>query len=1079
MKNLFFGICLLLIAGFSKAQTTQCQPFWQNERINEENRLPMHASYFVYENEQLAQKDDWKKSANYLNLNGEWKFKWVEKPDDLPKNFESTGFNDTGWDKFRIPATWEINGYGYPIYVNIGYEFQNIMKPNPPIVPMDINGTGVYRREISIGENWKGKQVILHIGSAKSNLMVWVNGKYVGYGEDSKLPSEFDVTSFLNPGKNLICLKLMRWCDGTYLEGQDFWRMSGINRDCYLVARNETHINDYEFVTDLDAGFKDATLNTTLKLNQPATASAIIQLTDGDKPVKEVVVSFNNESEKKISIPVSQPKLWSAETPDLYNVLVTLKDKSGAVIEVIPQKIGFRKVEIKDGLFYVNGKAVLIKGANRHEVDPVAGQTISKEAMLKDIQLMKQYHINAVRTCHYPDDEYWYQLCDKYGIYVVDEANIESHGIGYDITKTLANQPSWKDAHLMRVQRMFERDKNHASVIIWSLGNEAGNGYNFYECYLWLKQRDVTRPVQYERAVSDYGTYSTEFNTDIDNPMYPDPGSMAEYAKNNPQPAKPFIMCEYAHAMGNSLGNFKEYWDIIRGNPKHFQGGFIWDFVDQGLLKITDKGDTIYAYGGDYGPEKLPRNREGAVPQVSGVVNNKGPEKLPSDNNFLCNGLFYPNRKPNPHAWEMKKVYQEIHTTLQNPGTISIYNENFFKDLSDVRMEWNLIVNGEIKQTGVLAEVNILPHATKEFTVPVKVPVEGEVFLNVVYKQKQEKLLVPKDYIVAEEQLLVSGSYKNDMSIAATGEMTVNETNNIFTVSSKGMNIRFSKQTGLMDQYIVNGQNYIDEAKGLRPAFWRAPNDNDMGAFLQMRLKPWKTAQSNLRLTDFKAQQNKNLLTVKTSFDLPDVFAKLNINYTINSKGEIEIDQSMIADTSKRVPSVMPGWMRRNRATTESVPMLPRFGMNWILPEGFETIEYYGNGPVENYQDRNYAAPAGIYRQSVAQQFYPYIRPQENGNKTGIRWYKIMNSKGKGLMIQSDILLSMSALHFFDADLDDGDQKHQQHSGELVPHKETQLHIDYAQMGVGGIQSWGAWPLEKYRLPYKNYEYKFKVKPLK
>ena len=1058
MKNLSLLISLLLIAGFSKAQSKTDKPFWLNEQINEENRLPMHASYFVFENEQLAKTGDWKLSSNYQNLNGEWKFKWVEKPDDLPKSFESTGFDDSGWDKFRIPATWEVNGYGYPIYVNVGYEFQNIMRPNPPLVPMDINATGVYRREIQIAENWKGKQVILHIGSAKSNLMVWVNGKYVGYGEDSKLPSEFDVTPFLNPGKNLICLKLMRWCDGTYLEGQDFWRMSGINRDCYLVARNETHINDYELIPDLDGNFKDAVLNATLKLNQAATASVLIQLTDGDKPVKEVVVSFNNESENKVSIPVSQPKLWSAETPDLYKVMITLKDKSGTIIEVIPQQIGFRKVEIKDGLLYVNGQPVLIKGANRHEVDPVAGQTISKEGMLNDIRLMKQFNINAVRNCHYPDDEYWYQLCDEYGLYVVGEANIESHGIGYDITKTLANQPSWKDAHLMRVQRMVERDKNHPSVVIWSMGNEAGNGYNFYECYLWLKQRDASRPVQYERAVSDYGTFSTEFDTDIDNPMYPDPESLVEYAKNNPKPLKPFIMCEYAHAMGNSLGNFKDYWDIIRGNPKQLQGGFIWDFVDQGLQKITAKGDTIYAYGGDYGPADLP-----------------------SDNNFLCNGLFYPNRKPNPHAWEMKKVYQSIHTTLVKPNTISVYNENFFKDLSDVRLEWNLTVNGILKQHGVLADANVLPHATKEFTVPVKLPVEGEAFLNIQYKQKQEKLLVPKDFVVAEDQLFVSGSFKSDIKLAAASELSVNETNTSLAISSKGLNIRFNKKTGLMDQYVVDDQNYIDEATGLKPAFWRAPTDNDMGAFLQMRLNPWKMAQGNLKLNGFKATQDKNRLTVNTFFELPDVFAKLNIQYVINSKGEIEIDQSMVADTSKRVPvtTAMPGWMRRNGQKMEPVPMLPRFGMNWILPEGFETIEYYGNGPLENYQDRNDAAPTGIYKQTVAQQFYPYIRPQENGNKTGIRWYKITNNKGKGLMIQSDILLSMSALHFFDADLDDGDQKHQQHSGDLKPRKETQLHIDLAQMGVGGIHSWGTWPLVKYRLPYQNYDFKFIVKPLK
>ncbi|HZK92867.1 MAG TPA: glycoside hydrolase family 2 TIM barrel-domain containing protein [Prolixibacteraceae bacterium] len=1057
MKKLFSGILLLLLAGFLNAQTKPVQPFWLNERINEENRLPMHASYFVFENEQLAKKGDWKQSANYLNLNGEWKFKWVEKPDDLPKNFESTSFDDSSWSMFKIPATWEVNGYGDPIYINVGYEFQNLMKPNPPFVPLSFDPTGVYRREVTISDRWKGQQVVLHIGSAKSNLTVWVNGKYVGYGEDGKLPSEFDVTPFLTPGKNLICLRVMRWCDGTYLEGQDFWRLSGIMRDCYLVARNETHIADFEITTDLDASYKDAILNLKLKLNHPATATASIQITDGDKPFKETVISFSNEAEKKISIPVSQPKLWTAEIPNLYKVLITLKDKTGAIIEVILQKTGFRKVEIKDGLFLVNGQPVLIKGINRHEADPVNGQTISKEGMLKDIQLMKQFNINAVRTSHYPNDEYLYQLCDEYGIYVVDEANNESHGIGYDITVTLANRPSWKDAHMLRVRRMFERDKNHASVVTWSLGNESGNGYNFYECYLWLKQRDTIRPVQYERAVSDYKTYSTEFNTDIINPMYCNPPSMLEYAKNIPTPVKPFIMCEYAHAMGNSLGNFKDYWDIIRGNPKHFQGGFIWDFVDQGLQKITEKGDTIFAYGGDYGAKDLP-----------------------SSNNFVCNGIFYPNRKPNPHAWEMKKVYQNIHTTLVNQNAISIYNENFFADLSNVRMEWNVIVNGELKQKGILADVNVPPHASKEFNIPVKLPADGEVFLNIVYKQKQEKLLVPKDFIVAEEQLLLAGSYKSALGMAPSGKLSMNETSNSLSVTSSVMNIGFNKQSGLMEKYVVNGQNYLDEVSALKPAFWRAPTDNDMGAFFQRRLKLWKTAQGNLKLTDFKATQDKDLLKVQTFFDLPDVFAKLRIQYTINSKGELEIDQQLLADTSKRIPSSMPRFFRRNNENAmQSVPMLPRFGMNWILPEGFDAIEYYGNGSNENYQDRNYAAPTGIYKQSVDQQFYPYIRPQENGNKTGIRWFKILNNKGKGLMIQSDSLLSMSALHFFDNDLDDGDQKHQQHSGDLKPRKQTQLHIDFKQMGVGGIESWGAWPLEKYRLPYQNYAYKFIVKPIR
>ena len=1058
MRKLFLGLFLVMVAGFLKGQPKLDQPFWLNEKVNEQNRLPMHASYFAFENEQLAKKGDWQQSSNYQSINGEWKFKWVEKPDDLPKHFESTGFDDALWDKFRIPATWEVNGYGYPIYVNVGYEFQNLMRPNPPIVPLSYDPTGVYRREITIGENWKGKNIVLHIGAAKSNLSVWVNGKYVGYSEDGKLSCEFDVTPFVATGKNLICLKVMRWCDGTYLEGQDFWRVSGITRDCYLVARNNTNINDYEITTDLDANYKEAVLTANVKLSQPATATVQVQLAEGDNPIKSEVISFNNEAEKKISIPVSQPKLWSAEIPNLYKVTLTLKDKSGSVIEVIPQKIGFRKVEIIEAALYVNGQPVLIKGANRHEVDPIAGQVISKESMLRDVKIMKQFNINAIRTSHYPNDEYFYQLCDEYGIYVVDEANNESHGIGYDITVTIANKPSWKDAHLARVTRMLERDKNHPSVVIWSLGNEAGNGYNFYECYLWLKQRDNTRPVQYERALAGRN-YSSEFNTDIVNPMYPTPESMVEYVRAYPQPVKPFIMCEYAHAMGNSMGNFTDYWDIIRGNPKHFQGGFIWDFVDQGLQKINAKGDTIFAYGGDYGPAGTP-----------------------SDNNFLCNGIFYPNRNPNPHAWEMKKVYQNIHTKLVDQNTISIYNENFFKDISDVRLEWNLTVNGEVKQSGVLADVNVLPHARKEFKIALKPVVPGEAFLNVVYKQKADKLLVPKDFNVAEEQLPFSGSYTYSSAIAPAAKVAVNENNDNITVTAANVNVKFDKKTGLLSLYSVNGLSFVDEAEGVKPAFWRAPSDNDMGANLNQSLKIWKNSQANPKLNGIKVKQENNLAIVQASYELPEVFAKLDVKYTINSNGEMTVNQKMLADTTKRIQVTVRSYRNFGMGVEkrmEPLPMLPRFGMNWILPESYESIEYYGNGPNENYQDRNYAAPTAIYKQTIKQQFYPYIRPQETGNKTGIRWFKVKNAKGKGLMIQSDIALSISALHYYDKDLDDGDQKHQNHPGDLTPRKQTQLHIDYAQMGVGGINSWGTLPLDKYRLPYKNYEYTYKVTPLR
>ncbi|HWS00828.1 MAG TPA: glycoside hydrolase family 2 TIM barrel-domain containing protein [Prolixibacteraceae bacterium] len=1040
-KSLVACGLLLLVSLYAvlplKAQKQSGQPFWLNETKNEENRLPMHASFHVYPNENEAMKNNWETSENNLSLNGVWKFKWFEKPADVPENVSSPTFADAGWDNFKIPANWEVNNYGFPIYVNIGYEFQNIQAAKPPVVPMEFNPTGVYRREIEVSSDWIGKNIVLHIGAAKSNLMVYVNGKYIGYGEDGKLPSEFDLSSVLVAGKNLLVLKVMRWCDGTYLEGQDYWRMSGITRDCYLVKREKTHILDFSVNSRLYENYKNADLDVSVKLSGSSNAKVNVRLLDGDQVVVKTDLIFNGEEGKTVTLPVIAPRLWSAEEPNLYQLILTLSDNSGKVTEVIPQKVGIREVKIEDGLFLVNGKPVLIKGANRHETDPVTGQTISKESMLQDIKLMKRFNINAVRTCHYPDDEYWYQLCDQYGIYVVDEANNESHGIGYDKTVTLANRPSWKDAHMMRVQRMYQRDKNHASIVSWSLGNEAGNGYNFYECYLWLKKQDPSRPVQYEQGVSDRGSFVTEFNTDIVNPMYPSPSAMLQYAGKNPNPNKPFIMCEYAHAMGNSLGNFKDYWDIIRGHPKVFQGGFIWDFVDQGLLKITEKGDTIFAYGGDYGKD------------------------LPSDNNFMCNGIFHPNRNPNPHAWEMKKVYQNIHTRLVNPNTISVYNENFFKDLSDIALEWNVTVNGLVKQSGKVDKLDVRPHASAEIVLPLKLQKEGEVFLHLVYKRKTEKLLIPAGFAVAEDQLPLSGKYMSETAIKPDGKITLAETSSAWTITSSALSMEFSKKSGLMTKYEVNKHSYIDAEMSARPAFWRAPNDNDMGAGLQKKLKEWKTAQSGPELQHISVKDSSGIIKISTSFSLPGVFGKLNLNYTIQGKGEMVVEQQITLDKTKEVP------------------MMPRFGLNWILPEGFETIEYYGRGPGENYQDRNDASNVGIYRQSVKSQFYPYVRPQENGNHTDIRWFKILSAKGGGLKIESDSLLSMSALHYFDEDLDDGDSKDQRHSGELVPRKQTQLHIDYKQMGVGGINSWGTWPLEQYRLNNKTYSYRFKITPVK
>ena len=1026
------GIILLLAPFVSFGQSP-----WLDEKVSEINRFSIRASYYVFPDVQAAKKKDWKKSAFYLNLNGKWRFQWVEKPDDLSQNFWDISFDDSKWDLFTIPATWEVNGYGYPIYVNVGYEFQNIMKLNPPIVPLSYNPTGVYRKEIHLDESWIGKQLILHIGAAKSNLSVWVNGQYTGYGEDSKLPSEFDISPYIKTGKNIIVLKVMRWCDGTYLEGQDFWRMGGIMRDCYIMARNPVHIKDFELIPQLDEAYTKATLFCDLKLNKGDVVSATIEISDGFGFNSVDNIHFENESEKQITIQVPGARLWSAEKPELYDILIILKDNQGNLLEVIPQKVGFRKVEIKEGLFLVNGKPVLIKGVNRHEVDPVTGQTISKESMLRDIQIMKQFNINAVRNSHYPTDEYWYDLCDEYGLYVMDEANIESHAIGYDLDKTLANRPSWEEAHFLRIKRMVEYNKNHPSIVCWSLGNEAGWGINLFKSYVWLKERDKSRPVQYSNSLGGYVNPdpAIKHNSDIISAAYPLFEDLEDYAKSTIQPTRPRIMCEYAHAMGNSLGNFTDYWDLIREYPRILQGGFIWDFADQALTKITENGDTIYAYGGDYGPPDVP-----------------------SSSNYFCNGIFDPDRNPNPHAWEMKKVYQNIHTKIAENNKISIYNENFFTDLSDIKLEWEIIANGELKQSGLLNDINVPAQTTKEFTIPLEIP-SGEVFLNLIYKRKNECLLVPANHIVASEQLHVSGKYENKISIASSGSISVKHNESDYTISSKSALIRFNKKSGLLEQYTVNDQNFVEEGFPLKPSFWRAPTDNDRGAGFQRKLMNWKVSQDDMKIIRFEARKQKNIVVVDVSYDLPVVFAKLDVQYTVNANGEIMINQKLHADPSKEIAN------------------LPRFGMNMILPAGYKTINYYGRGPHENYQDRNYSAHAGLYEQSIKNQFYPYIRPQENGNRTDIRWFKILDEKGKGMMIQSDILLSMSALHYFDSDLG-ADGKTKRHSGELKARPQTQLHIDKIQMGVGGIDSWGSSPLKKYELPYQNYQYSFKLSPL-
>ncbi|HAU55842.1 DUF4981 domain-containing protein [Sphingobacterium multivorum] len=1012
---------------------------WLDETITEENRLPMHTDFVTFPNTSQIVNSDWRESSAYLSLNGPWKFKWADSPSKLPANFESLTYDDHLWANFQVPANWELNGYGFPMYTTSGFEFTYLIgKPNPPIVPMDFNPTAVYRREVVIPEDWQGKPIILHIGAAKSNLSVWVNGQYVGYGEDSKLPSEFDVTRYLRKGKNLITMRVMRWGVANYLEDQDMWRLSGITRDCYLLARQPIYLRDIQLAPTLNDSFDEGQLNTKLIFNQSSQDElrAEVSLHRNGRLVSVKTVKVSGQ-EMDIAQTIERPALWSAEMPNLYQVTVKLIDHEGKLSEVVPQQVGFRRVEIKEGQLHVNGQPILIKGINRHETDPVTGHVISKENMLRDVQLMKKFNINAVRTSHYPNAEYWLQLCDQYGLYVIDEANIESHGMGYDLSYTMANRPTWEKAHVARVERLIQRDRNHPSVIIWSMGNEAGNGYNFYRAYLRMKELDKSRPVQYERAVNNYGELRFDWNTDLIVPMYASPSAMENYAARNPKPQRPFIQCEYAHAMGNSLGNFKDYWDIIRANKGIFQGGYIWDFVDQCFIKINAKGDTVYTYGGDYEPKE-------AI----------------TDWNYASKGIFYANRTPYPHAWEMKKVYQDIHSSLMKEKKIQVYNERFFTGLDNVELQWELIVDGKKAQSGLISHLNVLPQQYGVLSIPYQTDARGEKFLNLTYRLKKAEPLLPMGHIIATEQLSLGGVFQPKTTIVAQGKIKTERKDGNLIISAKQLQMEFDLKSGWLTRYHYKGRDLMDEHALFKTNYWRAPNDNDFGANTPEKLKSWKQVTDSIELLEIRSELIDSLVYVYAAYKMPQVYGQLAMKYCINQRGEMRVSQSFTADTTKKVA------------------VLPRFGMQWIMPAGFEAINYYGRGPQENYIDRNFASHVGIYKQTVDQQYFPYVMPQETGNKTDVRWMEIRNKQGEGLFFTADSTFSMSALHYFDKDLDDGPKRQQRHAADLVKRKQTQVNIDLRQMGVGGINSWGAWPLHEYTLPYKDYSFSFVLKPV-
>ena len=1016
-----------LLAAFAVAASAQSFTEWQNPEVNAVNRAPMHTSYFAYESVEAAGRGVKENSSNFMTLNGTWKFFWVKNSDARPTDFWKVGFNDKGWNDMPVPGVWELNGFGDPIYVNVGYAWRSQFKNNPPQVPVENNHVGSYRREITVPAAWSGKEIIAHFGSVTSNMYLWVNGRYVGYSEDSKLEAEFNLTPYLKPGqKSLIAFQVFRWCDGTYLEDQDFFRYSGVGRDCYLYARDKKRIEDIRVTPDLDADYKNGSLTVALSLK--GSGNVTLELLDAAGKT----VATETAKGGTTVMNVENPHKWSAEMPYLYTLRATLQGSS----EVIPVKVGFRKIELKNAQILVNGQPVLFKGADRHELDPDGGYVMSRERMLQDIRIMKQFNLNAVRTCHYPDDNQWYDLCDQYGIYVVAEANVESHGMGYG-EKTLAKNPSYKKAHLERNQRNVQRGFNHPSIIFWSLGNEAGYGANFEAAYDWVKAEDPSRACQYEQA-------GTTGKTDIYCPMYRGYEACKTYCENESM-NKPMIQCEYAHAMGNSEGGFKEYWDLIRKYPK-YQGGFIWDFVDQSPRWTGKNGKMIYAYGGDF-------NRFDA-----------------SDVNFCNNGLISPDRVPNPHMYEVGYFYQNIWTTpadLKN-GEINIYNENFFRDLSAYYLEWEVLKGGKVIRTGRVDQLNV----ASQQTVKVKLDLGKtcqctEWLLNVSYKLKNREGLLPAGHVVAKDQLTLNPYKAPSMELKNRTQSNVAETApavqendyRYLIVTGENFRIEMDKHSGFLTKYEVNGKELIQEGAALKPNFWRAPTDNDFGAGLQQRYRAWKDPE--MKQTAFTHRTENNQVIVEAAYDMPDVSAKLNLTYVISNAGAVKVTQKLVADKEAKVSNLF------------------RFGMRMAMPRSFETVEYYGRGPIENYIDRNHSTDLGVYRQSVDEQFYSYIRPQETGTKTDIRWWKMLDRSGSGVQIVAEVPFSASALHYTIESLDEGLRKQQGHSPEVEESDLTELCIDKVQMGLGCEDSWGRIARPEYLLPYGDYEFTFIFTPVR
>ena len=1054
MKRLLTAIvglsAMLLALGTAEAKKNEL-PDWQDPQIVQVNRLPMTASF--------------QSGGLNLSLNGMWKFAWYETIDSRSMDFYKTDFVDADWDNMPVPGMWELNGYGDPVYKNVGYAWCGHYDTTPPYPALEHNYAGQYRKSFVLGDEWEGEDIFLHIGSATSNVRVWVNGKEVGYSEDSKLEARFDITKYVHTGENLIALEIFRWCDGTYLEDQDFWRMTGLARDTYIFSRDKKRVEDVRVIASAD-GTADITAEVTKGVSQ--IKFIIVDPFDKEIAAETVAVSTKAKSERglataKVKIHIPSVKQWTAETPWLYTLKMVSYDAKGKT-EVSMLQIGFRDVEIKDGQLLVNGQPVLIKGANRHEMNPYKGYVVSEADMIQDIMIMKQLNINAVRTCHYPNDPLWYSLCDRYGLYVVDEANNESHGMGYG-EGSLAHDVSYQHAHLERMKRMVQRDFNHPSVIIWSMGNEAGHGVNFMKGYEMIKAMDSTRPVHYERAEGGPGT-------DIACPMYFDHASCERYASRDPRPAKPLIQCEYAHAMGNSMGGLKEYWDLVRKYPV-YQGGFIWDFVDQALKWPVDPQkygtDHVFVFGGDFN------------------------DYDPSDNSFCCNGIIAADRSYHPHAYEVAYQYRSILTSATREealaGKVNVYNENFFIDLSRYILHWGIEVDGRQVLMGCQPMPSIAPQETQTVALGYNEAdiMEAcghtdldyhDIYLNVRYVLKRPDGLLPAGAEVAYDQICITDAplelfadYSGIPAYGQDGDLHVFTGDMVFE-GATGVRLSpwkavFDASKGALVSYTLGGKEMIKSA--LLPNLARAATENDLGAGQDKRMAHWRAAEFLVK--EFAVEATDSCYRVMTEFMPIKDFAYVRMTYNIYADGVVEAMEEF-----------------KDAGNLENGKLIDRIGMEFAMPGEYSVFEFYGLGPFENYCDRNSSALVGHYVQRVEDQYhYGYVRPQESGTKTQLKWIKVLDDNGAGFEISSDVKFSASALPFHWKEMDVRVLgNNQAHSLELKKAAyegqrtlgTTWVNFDLVQMGLGCVDSWGSWPLYEHLVVPQEYTFRFILRPV-